>query len=88
MKEEEIGNIKPTADINATSNILKHKDGDNYRVAILRLKEAGTYEVNTGSLALVTDKSKGVTFAPFEKLELSLSGNQVSGEVKYAEDGT
>ena len=88
VKEEEIGNIKPTADINATSDILKHKDGDNYRVAILRLKEAGTYEVNTGSLALVTDKSKGVTFAPFEKLELDLNSNQMSGEVKYAEDGT
>ena len=88
VKEEEIGNIKPTADINATSDILKHKDGDNYRVAILRLKEAGTYEVNTGSLALVTDKSKGVAVAPFEKLELDLNSNQMSGEVKYAEDGT
>lgn len=88
VKEEEIGNIKPTAAINATSDILKHKDGDNYRVAILRLKEAGTYEVNTGSLALVTDKSKGVTVAPFEKLELDLNSNQMSGKVKYAEDGT
>ena len=88
VEEEEIGNIDPTAAINATSDILKHKDGDNYRVAILRLKEAGTYEVNTGSLALVTDKSKGVTVAPFEKLELDLNSNQMSGKVKYAEDGT
>ena len=86
MKEEEIGNIKPTADINATSNILKHKDGDNYRVAILRLKDGGTYVVNTGDLK--PQKHQTATVTPFEKLNLSLSGNQVSGEVKYAEKGT
>lgn len=92
VKEEEIGNIKPTADINATSDILKHKDGDNYRVAILRLKDGGTYEVevNTGGLTLVTDKSKSVAVAPFEKLALTLDDRsyRVSGKVKYAEDGT
>ena len=88
VKEEEIGNIDPAADINATSDILKHKDGNNYRVAILRLAQDGTYEVNTGGLTLVTDKSKGVTVAPFEKLELDLNSNQMSGKVKYAEDGT
>ena len=88
VEEEEIGNINPTAAINATSDILKHKDGNNYRVAILRLAQDGTYEVNTGGLTLVTDKSKGVTVAPFEKLDLKLTGNQMSGKVKYAEDGT
>ncbi len=86
MKEEEIGNIKPTADINATSNILKHKDGDNYRVVLLRLKKGGTYEVNTGDLKIL--KQQEATVTPFEKLNLNLTGNEVSGEVKYAEAGT
>lgn len=42
--------------------------------------------VNTGALDI--QKSQKATVTPFEKLELSLSGNQVSGEVKYAEKGT
>ena len=89
VKEEEIGNIDPTADINATSDILKHTDGNNYRVAILRLAQDGTYVVNTDSLTLVTDKSKGVTVTPFEKLELNLdSSGEVSGKIKYAEEKT
>ena len=85
----EDGQTDPTAEIYAGIDLIKNnKDGEEYRVALLRLKEAGTYEVNTGGLTLVTDKSKGVAVAPFEKLELSLSGNQVSGEVEYAEKGT
>lgn len=87
--EEEIGKIDPAAEINAgTALITNNEDGKEYRVVLLRLKNGGTYEVNTGSLTLVTDKSKGVTVTPFEKLDLRLSGNQVSGKIKYAEEDT
>ena len=87
--EEEIGKIDPAAEINAgTALITNNEDKKEYRVALLRLKSGGTYEVNTGSLTLVTDKSKGVTVTPFEKLDLRLSGNQVSGKIKYAEEDT
>lgn len=87
----EDGQINPTAEIYAGIDLIKNnKDGEEYRVALLRLKEAGTYEVNTGGLTLVTDKSKGVVVAPFEKLALTLddSSYRVSGEVKYAEEDT
>ena len=87
----EDGQINPTAEIYAGIDLIKNnKDGEEYRVALLRLKEAGTYEVNTGGLTLVTDKSKGVAVAPFEKLALTLddSSYRVSGEVEYAEEDT
>ena len=75
--------------INADTDIIKNKDdGKDYRVAILRLTEGGTYVVNTGALALETDKSQDVSIAPFEELNLNLSNQQVSGEIKYAETGT
>ena len=81
------GEIDPTAEINAGIDLIKNKDdGKKYRVALLRLKDGGTYVVNTGALDI--QKSQKATVTPFEKLELSLSGNQVSGEVKYAEKGT
>ena len=86
--EEEIGKIDSAAEINAGTALIENVDGNKYRVALLRLKDGGTYVVNTGDLTLVKDKSEGVTVTPFEKLELSLSGNQVSGEVEYAEKGT
>ena len=84
----EDGQINSTYEINAGTDLIENVDGNKYRVVLLRLKSGGTYEVNTDSLTLVREKSKGVTVTPFEKLELSLSGNQVSGEVKYAEKGT
>lgn len=89
----ENGQIDPTAEIYAGIDLIKNtEDGKEYRVALLRLKDGGTYEVevNTGGLTLVTDKSKSVAVAPFEKLALTLdtSGNQVSGKVKYAEEDT
>ena len=90
VSEEEIGTIDPNAEINAGTDLIEHADGNKYRVAILRLKNGGTYEVNTGSLTLVTDKSKGVTVTPFEKLflELDSNSNKVSGLVEYAEMDT
>lgn len=88
-ENSEDGQIDENKDINATTDIIHNKtDNKDYRVAILRLKDAGTYQVNTGSLSLDTQKSQGVSIAPFEKLELSLSDQQVSGEIKYAEENT
>ncbi len=89
----EDGQIDPAAEIYAGIDLIKNnKDGKEYRVALLRLKEAGTYEVevNTGDLTLVTDKSKSVAVAPFEKLALTLDDRsyRVSGEIKYAEEDT
>lgn len=92
VSEEEIGTIDPNAEINAGTDLIEHADGNKYRVVLLRLKNGGTYEVNTGSLTLVKDKSKGVTVAPFEKLELNLDSrrsiSKVLGKIKYAETDT
>ena len=79
----------PNSAINADTDILKNKnDEQEYRMAMLRLSEGGTYEVNTNSLTLVTDKSCGVAITPFESLVLNLNDYQLSGEIKYAETGT
>ena len=83
----EDGQTDPTAEIYAGIDLIKNnKDGKEYRVALLRLTQGGTYVVNTGDLE--PRKNQTATVTPFEKLDLSLSGNQVSGEVKYAEKGT
>ena len=83
------GQRDPNYAINADTDILKNnKDEQEYRVAMLRLSEGGTYEVNTNSLTLVTDKSCGVAITPFESLVLNLNDYQLSGEIKYAETGT
>ena len=83
------GQRDPNYAINADTDILKNnKDEQEYRVAMLRLSEGGTYEVNTNSLTLVTDKSCGVAITPFESLVLNLNDYQLSGQIKYAETGT
>ena len=83
----EDGQINPAAEIYAGIDLIKNnKDGEEYRVALLRLKDGGTYVVNTGDLE--PRKNQTATVTPFEKLDLGLSGNQVSGEVKYAEEDT
>ena len=87
-KAEEIGKIDPDADINAGTDLIENVDGNKYRVVLLRLKSGGTYEVNTDSLTLVREKSKGVTVTPFEKLDLSLHSGEVTGQVEYAEMNT
>ncbi len=84
----EKGKINTDKDINAATDIIKNNDGKDYRIAILRLKDEGTYEVNTGSLALAAGKSKGFAVTPFEELVLDLNNNQVSGKIKYAEENT
>ncbi len=85
------GDIDPDAEINGTIIDGMKKtvdDGKSYRLAILRLSEDGEYSIDAGNLKFSDQKSFAVT--PFEKLALTLdtSGNQVSGKVKYAEDGT
>lgn len=86
------GEIDSTYEINAGTDLIENVDGNKYRVVLLRLKNGGTYEVNTGSLTLVKDKSKDVTVAPFEKLELNLDSrssiSKVLGKIKYAETDT
>ena len=83
------GQRDPNSAINADTDILKNKnDEQECRMAMLRLSEGGTYEVNTNSLTLVTDKSCGVAITPFESLVLNLNDYQLSGEIKYAETGT
>lgn len=83
------GQRDPNSAINADTDILKNKnDEQEYRMTMLRLSEGGTYEVNTNSLTLVTDKSCGVAITPFESLVLNLNDYQLSGEIKYAETGT
>lgn len=85
------GSIEYDKDINADIDIIKNKEDEkSYRVAMLRLKDDGTYEVNTGSLALAAGKSKGFVVTPFERLNLTLNENLsgVSGEIKYAETDT
>lgn len=86
----EDGQINSTYEINAGTDLIENVDGNKYRVVLLRLRSGGTYEGNTDSLTLVTDKSKGVTVTPFEKLGLNLNSSSgvVSGKIKYAEDDT
>ncbi len=86
----EDGQINSTYEINAGTDLIENVDGNKYRVVLLRLRSGGTYEVNTDSLTLATDKSKGVTVTPFEKqgLNLNSSSGVVSGKIKYAEDDT
>ncbi len=85
----ENGLIDPDAEINADIDLLKNNEDENsYRVAMLRLTKGGTYQVNTGSLELVADKSKGFAVAPYEALDLTLQNGQVSGKIEYAEANT
>ena len=80
--------IDPAADINAASTGDMKKtedDGNYYRLVLLRLKEGGTYSVNTGTLSFSDEE--GFTVEPFEKLELTQNTNNLTGKVKYPENG-
>ena len=84
----EDGSIDPTADINAASTGDMKKtedDGNYYRLVLLRLKEGGTYSVNTGTLSFSDEQ--GFVVEPFEKLELTQNTNNLTGKVKYPENG-
>ena len=80
----EDGKMDANAAINAMTIADMKKspdDGKEYRLAVLRLKEGGTYTVNSGALKFTDEKSFAVE--PFEKLELTQSGYALSGQVKY-----
>ncbi len=80
----EDGEMDATKDINAMTIADMKKsqdDGKEYRLAVLRLKEGGTYTVNSGALKFTDEKSFAVE--PFEKLELTQNGYALSGQVKY-----
>ena len=83
------GEMDANAAINAMTIADMKKspdDGKEYRLAVLRLKEGGTYTVNSGALEFTDAKSFAVE--PFEKLELTQSGPALSGRVKYPVDNT
>ena len=83
------GDIDPNADINATilADMKKSADdGKQYRMAVLRLKEGGSYTVNADALSFSDEK--GFAVAPFEKLDLTQSGNTLTGGVKYPAENT
>ena len=85
----EDGEMDATKDINAMTIADMKKspdDGKEYRLAVLRLKEGGTYTVNSGALKFTDAKSFAVE--PFEKLELTQSGYALSGQVKYPVENT
>ena len=85
----EDGEMDATKDINAMTIADMKKsqdDGKEYRLAVLRLKEGGTYTVNSGALEFTDEKSFAVE--PFEKLELTQSGYALSGQVKYPVENT
>lgn len=78
------GTIDPNAAINATilADMKKSADdGKQYRMAVLRLKEDGSYTVSSGALNFTDEK--GFAVAPFEKLDLTQSGATLTGGVKY-----
>ena len=83
------GDIDSNADINATimADMKKSQDdGRQYRMAVLRLKEGGSYTVGAGALSFSDEK--GFAVAPFEKLDLTQSGNTLTGGVKYPAENT
>lgn len=83
------GDIDPNADINATilADMKKSADdGKQYRMAVLRLKEGGSYTVSTSALSFTDEK--GFAVAPFEKLDLTQNGNTLTGGVKYPAENT
>ena len=83
------GKMDANADINAMTIADMKKsqdDGEEYRLAVLRLKEGGTYTVNSGALEFTDEKSFAVE--PFEKLELTQNGPALSGKVKYPVQNT
>ena len=89
MTDDNYDKFNPEAAVSATTIGDMEKanaDGKKYRLTLLRLKEGGKYTVDAGELTFTDEKSFSVE--PFEKLDLMLKGNQVSGRVKYAANDT
>lgn len=82
----------PDAEINATiiANMKKSEDdGKVYHLALMRLKNGGTYSVRAEKGLSFTDE-KGIAVEPFEELNLNLdsSKNELSGQVKHPAGNT
>ena len=82
----------PDAEINATiiANMKKSEDdGKVYHLALMRLKNGGTYSVSAEKGLSFTDE-KGIAVEPFEELDLNLdsSKNELSGQVKHPAGNT
>ena len=82
----------PGAEINATiiANMKKSEDdGKVYHLALMRLKEGGTYSVSAEKGLSFTDE-KGIDVEPFEELKLNLdsSKKELSGQVKHPAENT
>lgn len=75
------------AKIYAASDVITNKnDNEEYRVVLLRLPGEGTYSVSAGDSDLeFTHETASVL--PFEALELTQNGDELSGKVKYPEAG-
>lgn len=82
----------PDAEINATiiANMKKSEDdGKVYHLALMRLKNGGTYSVRAENGLSFTDE-KGIAVEPFEELDLNLdsSKKELSGQVKHPAGNT
>ena len=82
----------PDAEINATiiANMKKSEDdGKVYHLALMRLKEGGTYSVSAENGLSFTDE-KGIDVEPFEELKLNLdsSNKELAGQVKHPAENT
>ena len=82
----------PDAEINATiiANMKKSEDdGKVYHLALMRLKNGGTYSVSAENGLSFTDE-KGIDVEPFEELKLKLdsSNKELSGQVKHPAENT
>ena len=80
------------AEINATiiANMKKSEDdGKVYHLALMRLKNGGTYSVSADNGLSFTDE-KGIAVEPFEELGLNLdsSKKELSGQVKHPAGNT
>ena len=73
--------------IYAASDVITNKnDNEEYRVVLLRLPGEGTYSVSTGDSDLKFSHETA-SVLPFEALELTQNGGELSGKVKYPEAG-
>ena len=73
--------------IYAASDVITNKnDNEEYRVVLLRLPGEGTYSVSTGDSDLKFSHETA-SVLPFEALELTQNGDELSGKVKYPEAG-
>lgn len=80
------------AEINATiiANMKKSEDdGKVYHLALMRLKNGGTYSVSAENGLSFTDE-KGIDVEPFEELKLKLdsSNKELSGQVMHPAENT